>query len=156
MTKSLKVALGLMLALTAATGVQAQDVSATRDTLDRATRTGDKLTIETRDGVKVEGRLVGIGTDTLLVNTAGGERPFAYEDIDRVRRRRNGVLLGAVIGLSAGILLGIPPRMILNNEGGDGDLALITVAAIGLGTGVAIDGLVSRNKTIYRRSSSGV
>ena len=87
MTKAFPVALGLMLLLASATGAQAQDVSATRDTLDRATRNGDKLTIETREGVKVEGRLVGIGTDALLLNTAGAERPFAYKDIDRVRRR---------------------------------------------------------------------
>ncbi|MEO5896639.1 MAG: hypothetical protein ABIS06_13155 [Vicinamibacterales bacterium] len=156
MTKVFKVALGLMLLLAAATGARAQDVSTTRNTLDRATRTGDTLTIETREGVKVEGRLVGIGTDSLLLNTAGAERPFAYKDLDRVRRRRNGVLLGAVIGLGAGIALGILPRMILNNEGADGDLALIGVAAIGLGTGVAIDGLVSRNRMIFRRSEGPV
>jgi hypothetical protein len=156
MTKTCNLAFGLVLLLATATSAQAQDVATVRDRLDRGTRIGDKLTIETRDGIKVEGRLVGIGGDTLLLNTAGAERSFAYQDIDRVRRRRNGVLLGAVIGLSTGILLGIPPRLIVNNEGGDGDLALISIAAIGLGAGVAIDGLVSRNRTIYRRSSSPV
>ncbi len=77
-----------------------------------------------------------------------------FGDIDRVRRRRNGVVVGAVVGLGAGLTFGIPARMLVNNENGNGDATLLALVGIGVGTGLLVDGLLSVNRTIYRRSAS--
>ena len=70
------------------------------------------------------------------------------------RRRRNSVVVGAVVGLGAGLIFGIPARMLVNDENGDGNSALLTMVGIGVGTGLLVDGLLSVNRTIYRRGSA--
>ena len=79
-----------------------------------------------------------------------------YSDLERVRRRRNGVVLGGIIGLATGVTFGIPVRIIINAESEDGDRALLALAAYGLGIGLAVDALVSLNRTIYRRSTTTI
>ena len=66
------------------------------------------------------------------------------------------MLLGSLIGLGTGITFGIPARMLINIEQGNGDRVLATLAAYGLGVGLALDAAVSLNRTIYRRSASSV
>ena len=117
---------------------------------------GDRLTIDTRQGPTLEGRLVSKTTDTLVLDTEGREQSVPFGDIDRVRRRRNGVVLGAVVGLGAGLTFGIPARMLVNNENGNGDATLLALVGIGVGTGLFVDGLLTVNRTIYRRSASSV
>lgn len=127
-----------------------------RATVERRTRPGDRLTVDVRGQGPIEGRLMMAGADVLIVESFGRPVPISYSEIDRVRRRRNGVLLGSIIGLGAGLTFGIPVRMLVNLEDGNGDRALLTLAAYGLGLGLAIDAGLSVNRTIYQRSTNTV
>ena len=148
MTRYLAAALAIT--LFAVSTAVAQDA---RVTLERKTRPGDRLTIDLRGEDTIEGRLLTAGADILTIESAGGPMAIPYSDVDRVRRRRNGVVLGGLIGLATGVTFGVPVRIIVNAESGDGDRALLTLAAVGLGVGLAIDAMVSLNRTIYRRST---
>jgi hypothetical protein len=148
MTRQLAAALALT--LFAVSTAAAQDA---RDTLERKTRPGDRLTIDLRSQDPVEGRLLTAGADVLTIESSAGPVAIPYSDLERVRRRRNGVVLGGIIGLATGVTFGIPVRIIVNAESGDGDRALVALAAVGLGVGLAVDALVSLDRTIYRRST---
>jgi hypothetical protein len=148
MTRQLAAALALT--LFAGSTAAAQDA---RDILERKTRPGDRLTIDLRSQDPIEGRLLAAGADGLTIESSGGPVAIPYSDLERVRRRRNGVVLGGIIGLATGVTFGIPVRIIVNAESGDGDRGLLALAAVGLGAGLAIDALVSLNRTVYRRST---
>ena len=67
------------------------------------------------------------------------------------RLRKNGVLLGALIGFAAGAAIGWPVAELSYNEGGsrsDG----VWIALAGLGAGLGIDAILGSNPTIYRSS----
>lgn len=147
------VAAALALAVFMSSTAAAQDA---QTTLERKARKGDRLTVEMDDRGTIQGRLVSAGEDILTLETAGGPATIPYSSIDRVKRRKNGVLLGTLIGLGTGIALGIPVKMLFDNETGDGTPALLTIAAIGAGAGMAVDAALSVNRTIYRRSTSSV
>ena len=156
MTRFIQLAAAPLLVLLSASTVCAQTASDVRDVVEGKTRIGDRLTIDTRDGARVKGRLVDLAADAIVIEHAGGQQSFGYDAIDRVRRRRNGVLLGAIIGLGTGITLGIPLRMLVNNETGEGNKALIQLAVFGTGVGIALDAAMSVNRTIYRRDSGSI
>ena len=143
----------LALVLVTAIPAAAQDA---RSRLADKTRQGDRLTIDTRDRSTIKGRLLTAGEDVVTIESIAGPVSIPYSNIDRVRRKRNGVLLGSVIGLGVGIACGIPLKMLVDNETGEGTNALITVSAIGLGIGMATDALLSVNRTIYRRSTATI
>lgn len=125
-----------------------------RDDIQRNTRPGDRLTLDIRGGPEVRGRLLSTGADALVLERDGQQQSFEYVSIDRVRRRRNGVWLGTIIGLGAGLAAGLPMRELANNETGGGGADLAKMVALGVGAGILVDGLLSRNRTIYRRPAS--
>ncbi len=127
-----------------------------RVTLERQTRPGDRLTIDLRGQDTIEGRLLTAGADVLTIESSGGRVAIPYADLNLVRRRRNGFVLGGIIGLATGVTFGIPVRIIVNAESGDGDRALLALAAFGLGAGLAIDAVLSLDRTIYRRSTTTI
>jgi hypothetical protein len=150
------VSLGLLaVAVIGIPPAQAQSAADTRTTIERKVKPGDRLTITGADGMPVEGRLLVTGVDTLVVRAADGERAFAYGDIDRVRRRNNGVIVGAIVGTAAGLAVGLPLRTWWNNEGSDGDRILWTFLAAGAGIGTSLDALMTSNRTVYRRPRPG-
>ena len=148
-----QVVAALAMAVFMSSSASAQDA---RSTLDSKTRKGDRLTVEMKDRGTLQGRLVSAGEDILTLETVGGPASIPYSSIDRVKRRRNGVLLGTLIGLGTGVALGIPVKMLFDNETGDGTEALLKIAALGAGVGMAVDAALSVNRTIYRRSTSSV
>ena len=151
MSKCLLATLTVLL-LTAGSAV-AQDAATT---LERNTRPKDRLTIDTRDRSTIKGRLVSAGAEVLIIESVAGPVSIPYSQIDRVRRRRNGVVLGSVIGFGVGLACGVPVKMLYENETGDGTRAMMTLAAIGLGVGMAVDAALSVNRTIYRRSDTSI
>jgi hypothetical protein len=128
----------------------------TRGALENKVHKGDRLTVEMYDRGTIQGRLITAGEDVLTLDTVAGPASIPYSSIDRVKRRKNGVLLGTLIGLGTGIALGIPAKMLADNETGDGTQALLTIAAIGAGAGMAVDAALSVNRTIYRRSTARI
>jgi hypothetical protein len=154
--KWVRVASAFVLILIAGAEARAQDATDAREAIARQSRVGDQLTIDTRQGPTLQGRLVSKGADALVLDIRGREQSVPFGDIDRARRRRNGVVVGAIVGLGAGLAAGIPAAMLVNNETGGGDSAMLTMVGIGVGTGLLVDGLLSVNHTIYRRSAGSV
>ena len=141
----------LAMLLLGVTSTEAQSINDSRSTIDRKAAVGSRLTITMTDGTEVMGRLVRLEGEHLVLQQETGERSFRYAEIDRVRKRKNGVLLGALVGLAAGAALGWPVAELSYNEGGsrsDG----VWIALAGLGAGVGIDALLGSNPTIYRSS----
>lgn len=112
---------------------------------------GDTLTVTTKADREIKGRFVGSGDDGMVLTVQGTERRVPWTDVDRVRRRRNGILLGTIIGAGAGIAAGVPVASLTENETGEGEKALASMIALGLGTGICIDALLSTTRTIYDR-----
>jgi hypothetical protein len=122
-----------------------------REVIGDGLRPGDTLTVTTKADREVKGRFVGSGDDGMVLTVRGTERRFPWTDIDRVRRRRNGILLGAIIGAGAGVAAGLPLASLVENETGDGEKALASMIALGLGAGIGLDALLSTNRTLYDR-----
>ena len=143
-------AIVLVACLSCTPSVWAQDA---RDAIDRKVRPGDKLTITTQDGREIKGRFVTGAADAIVLALDGREARFRWSDVDHVKRRRNGVLLGAIIGAATGAVTGIPVAMLAENEHGDGPQALTSMTLLGLGAGIGVDALLSTDRTIYDRFS---
>jgi hypothetical protein len=139
----------------------AQTADGTREEIARRATTGDRLTITTVGGRNSQGRLNRLEDDLLVLQTASGDLSFSYGEIDRVRRRQNGILLGTIIGTAAGVAAGVPLRLLSKNEVGGGGQILALCIAGGAAAGLGIDAIFGSNRTIYRkprtvRSSFGV
>lgn len=139
------------------TSAWAQDA---RATLEKHTRPGDVLTVDVRDVGPVEGRLIRLDADNVHIEFGLGTRPLAYGDIERVRRRRNGIVLGTAIGAGFGLGYGTFIAIIgWQTEGisfGDAARIVTIVAATSTAVGAAIDAALSLNRTVYRRGSTTV
>jgi hypothetical protein len=81
-----------------------------------------------------------------------GPRTIAVPQIQLVQRRKNGVLLGAIIGAGAMVPVSIVLQEYLNNEGGGSAYAAVPIL-VGAGVGTAIDAFIGSRKTLYHRSS---
>lgn len=119
--------------------------------IDRKANIGNELTITASDGTKVVGRLLRLDGEHLVLQHETGERSFRYTEIDQVRKRKNGVLLGALIGFGAGAALGWPVAQLAERDDASRSDA-VWVALAGLGVGLGIDALLGSNPTIYRSS----
>ncbi len=124
-----------------------------RDLSDRL-RGGDTVTVMGPSIGRVRGRFVDLSSDTLTIVTESGRRTLEVSDIDRVSRRRRGVLLGSLIGLGVGIGLAIPVNMLYRNEGANGTGAVAYIVGLSTATGLGIDALIDLPRTVYRRPGS--
>ena len=113
----------------------------------------DQLTVTTADGNKVEGRMMEISTERLVLRMKDGPRSIAASQIVKVKQRKNGVLLGALIGAGAGIPFAVVLAEYANNEGGSIAAFAAVPIAVGLGIGTAIDAALPSRKTLYDRNS---
>ena len=128
---------------------EAQRPNDAKSAIDHKADIGNRLTITTTDGTEVHGRLLRLDGEQLVLQQDTGERSFRYSEIDRVRKRKNGVLLGALIGLGAGAAIGYPvAQLSVNGNGSQSDGVWIALG--GLAAGVAIDAVLGSNPTIYR------
>ena len=134
----------------AATGAWAQDADEARGAILKRANPGDRITVTLRDGATMRGRLVN-AKDGLVVRHDDDQRTFPFTEIDRVSRYKNGVILGPAVGTAAGLAVGLPLRIRLNNEGANGDKALTVVLISGIGIGTLLDALIGSEQTIYRR-----
>ena len=78
-------------ALAGAENAAAQSAADTRTAIYGTVKPGDRLTVTATDGSEVRGRLLVVRANALVLREADGERAFRYDDIDRVRRRKNGI-----------------------------------------------------------------
>jgi len=142
----------LLVALVNASTAWGQAFGEARSAVQLEVKPGDRVTVTTLDGGRSEGRFVLERADALVLSAAGREEVFAWSEITRVQRRRNGVILGALIGIAVGAVAAYPLYTLSQNETGGGEAEAIGLVLAGAGAGIGIDALFSRNRTIYRRS----
>ena len=151
MTQQLAAALAIT--LFAGSTAAAQDA---RDTLERKTRPGDRLTIDLRSQDPSKAGYLRRAPTSSRSSPPAARWRFPIPTSSACVAGATASVLGGIIGLATGVTFGIPVRIIVNAESGDGDRALVALAAVGLGVGLAIDSLVSLNRTIYRRSTTTI
>ena len=112
---------------------------------------GDRVTVHLDDGATVAGTFVTVSDADLTMVTGGVRRVIPASQIARVQRRRNGVLLGTIIGAAAGVPFGLALRSYAHNEGGNQAGALLFPIGVGAGAGLAIDAALAIDRTVYVR-----
>ena len=88
--------------------------------LQNTLKVDDTLTITSENGNKVKGRLIEITDDHILLRVKNGQQSIAAPQIVKVGKRKNGVLLGAIIGAGASIPFALALSSYAYNEGGSG------------------------------------
>jgi hypothetical protein len=116
---------------------------------------GDRLTVYTADGNRVGGRLLIDNDGALVLRSDGAERWIKHADVRQVDRHRNRFLFGPLIGLAAGLAVGLPLRTRLDNEGAGGDTALAMSVVAGVGLGTIIDLFNGEKRTVYEAKQGG-
>jgi hypothetical protein len=147
---------GLVLAVAVAMAEPAaaqpvENTGLTLAVLNNQLRAGDRVTVTGPAVGEVRGRFAGLSPETLLVETDAGPQRVALADVAMVKRRRHGVILGAIIGAGVGVALAIPMRMLYDNEGGEPGGDTLKLIAMTTGIGIGIDALVDLPRTVYRR-----
>ena len=137
--------------LVAGTGHLAAQTSAAADVLADRLRPGDRLTITATDLTRIRGKLIAVHDDGLVVNTESGPQVVRFAAVERVSRRRFGVLLGPIIGAGVGIGFAIPVASLFHNEGADATAVSALLIGLGAGTGLLIDAAINLPRTVYRR-----
>jgi len=143
----------LVLALLAPAVAVAQDARQATPPLVDIGKPGDRLFVTDPTGVEVEGRLLRVSPDELVLLVGGTERAFARERIGRVEKRDplwNGMLVGAVPGALMGAAFGsfeCEPHCGRNVAAG-----ALVVGAIGAGVGVLIDAGAPGYSPVYGSS----
>jgi hypothetical protein len=119
--------------------------------LQNALKVDDTLTITSDNGNKVNGRLIEITDAHILLRVKNGQQSIAAPQIVKVGKRKNGVLLGAIIGAGASIPFALAVSSYSYNEGGSPSAAFIPIM-MGLGIGTGIDALLPSTRTVYDRN----
>jgi hypothetical protein len=135
--------------------VSAQIQDPASDQLARSLRHGDQVWVWTGHTIRA-GRVIQMSDGMLRLASDGKEANIPVQTIISVERKRNGVMLGTLIGAGVGFFaFGLPLASLVHNEGGDLAGPLLFVTAIGAGAGAGIDALLSVKRTIYiQRTSS--
>jgi hypothetical protein len=135
-----------------------QEPAGTLEQLGLSVGSGDLVTVSTRTGTRVRGRILDVQTDQLVIDAGDGPRAWSADEIREVRRRTgDSVLNGAIIGAAVGG--GLTSLLYLDNEcRGDPDCAkaVIVYAALGAAAGAGIDALIRADRVIYRGSPGRV
>ena len=118
--------------------------------LQNTLKVDDTLTVTSENRNKIKGRLIEITPDHILLRVKNGQQTIAAPQIMKVGKRKNGVLLGALIGAGAGISVGL--ALNASNVGLDGAYTFVPVV-MGLGIGIGIDALIPSTRTVYDRKS---
>jgi hypothetical protein len=138
-----------LLILSGALPSSAQDTFAD---LNQKLDPGDSLIVSDTNGHRTRGSLVELTPSSLVLFTDGTRRTFEVSEIERVQRRKNGVLLGLLIGAGCGAALG---AIVYGLDEDNSAAAAVWSVAIGAGIGLGIDAVAVVPRTVYRRPASG-
>ena len=112
---------------------------------------GERLSITANSGDRFTGRLISEQAGALVLSVADRDRPVPYSEIDRVTKRQNRFFLGPLIGLAAGLAVGLPLKRRFENEAEDGGPMLAWSVGIGVAVGSLIDLANGSDRTVYQR-----
>jgi len=118
---------------------------------------GEEVSVKMLFGDKMEGKYLGLDSESLRLNIYGEERVYPKKDIAEIRllnvndSNQNGVGIGMLIGA---IPLGLLAGKYAENEGGSAAAAAVLSGAMGAGIGgligYLVDNLHKGSKLIYR------
>lgn len=112
---------------------------------------GDRVTVTTANGTRLSGRLSRDDGGELVIRRQGRDETIRHAEVTRVDRHRNRFLLGPLVGLGAGLAVGLPLERRFDNEAANGNTALALSVALGVGVGTVIDLFNGSSRTIYTR-----
>jgi hypothetical protein len=112
---------------------------------------GDRLSVTAMNGDHVTGRLISEQAGAVVLSVADRDRAIPYSEIVRITRRRNRFFLGPLIGLAAGLAVGLPLKQRFENEARDGGPMLAWSMGIGVAVGSLIDLANGSDRTVYQR-----
>ncbi len=141
------------------------------DTIRQRVKAGQKVRITDDQGREWQGRIEALAPDNLVLVTKDHQRrDVPYAEIIRIDRPHDTLGDGALIGFASGAAFGL--LAVIAEENADcvpgaffscGDptaaayvLIPSVTGAIGAGIGVAIDALIRRDPTLFRRGESRV
>ena len=116
-------------------------------------KVGDPIVVTMDTGMQIKGRFRNVSAGGLALHVDHVEQQLPVAQVSRVQVRRNGVLLGALIGAGVGVPFGLALKSWANNEGGNEAWALAFPPLVGLGTGIAIDAVLVVPRTVFDRLS---
>ena len=129
--------------------------------LSTVVKKGHVVFVEDETGQRVKGNITELSDSSLQLMTTGvggREVTIAANRVTRVSRvdsRVNGFLLGAAIGVGAGIYSGSMVDMLFENEASNADFAYPLFGALmglaGGGIGYAIDGAINGETLVFAR-----
>jgi hypothetical protein len=137
----------------------AQEPVRSFDLLDTRLKPGDTVWLTDAEGREVKGTVRGLSAGSLRLKTDGADREFSASGVQAIRAQRrdslkNGVLIGALVGLAGGAA-----ACLANPEcSGDEAAAGVTVglgimgAAAGAGIGALVDAAVKGPKLLVYRA----
>jgi hypothetical protein len=128
----------------------AAEVNRSWEKLVESVKVGKSVVVKRTNSVQVEGKLLGIGADSITVRWKKKPEVISREDVFRVRyaniRRRN-TLLGMAIGAGVMAMWGAQ-----NENFGGKNGALLAGAVFGVGPGAAVGGAIPIGKPLYEAS----
>jgi hypothetical protein len=130
------------------------DVDSDLVQLSNKVKVGESIVITTDTGAEVRGRFLSSSATGIALHVNDMPEQLSASQIYRVQIRRNGVLLGGLIGAGVGIPFGFALKSYAHNEGGNEAGALAFPIMVGLGTGVLIDAFLVRPRTVFERAFS--
>ncbi len=119
--------------------------------LQQKLKVNDTVIVTSEDGSKATGQLIDISTERITLREGSSQRTIPAPQITQVQQRKNGIVLGTVVGALAGVPVGILAGQYAYNEAGDAGAAAIFPIAAGAGNGLAIDAILWKPRTLYSR-----
>jgi hypothetical protein len=146
----------LLMALLMPAGARAQAPRADPDFsgLQRHLKAGDEVVVTIQGGTTIRGRVGALSAGQITIVSDHEPQEIPATQVSKIQRRRNGILLGALIGAGTGLAFGFALKTYAYNEGGNEAAALLLPIGIGLGAGIAIDALLVTPRTVYERPPS--
>jgi hypothetical protein len=121
---------------------------------------GTAVTLTTVRGARVKGKVSTLNSDALMLVSVDKTLRVAFDDVQRIERRRHRRVIGAVIGAAASFAAVCLPYTCKSHAGTDdpglaeilGVVSTTGGALIGAGAGASIDALRS-GRTLYDRQA---
>jgi hypothetical protein len=123
--------------------------------LQMLVRQEDRITIIEPNGQTTTGSIVQLTDSSLRIIAGGSPREFLEQNVLQIRARRadslnDGAKYGGVVGGVLGVVAAV--TWVLADSGGCVGCAVASLpiyTALGIGTGVAIDAMLTRESTIF-------
>jgi hypothetical protein len=149
--------------------VSAQTVARTFDELNVRVRSGETVYVTDNQSRTIDGVLLTVSADALVMEAASGRVTLSVAQVDRVRvRRRDSLKNGILGGLAAGAAGGALAALLTDDRAStqctffcDGFVSTGQVIAagmlvggvLGIGAGAAIDAVIKERRLVYERAS---